>query len=334
MTVELRTGVIRTARPEDYATKCTGAEPDGDCPLWRKFLAEITNSDTDLQSYLQRMAGYCLTGLTIEHVLFFCYGTGANGKSVFINTLAGVWGDYAVTAPMETFVASHNERHPTDLASLRGARLVVAQETEQGRRWAESKIKALTGGDRISARFMRQDFFEFVPQFKLLIAGNHKPGLRGVDEAIRRRFHLIPFQVTIPEAKRDLRLFEKLKGEWGGILQWAVDGCLEWQRIGLAPPAAVRQATEAYLAAEDALANWLDECCEKSVLAQAELRDLYNSWAKWCERSGEQPSTQRSFSQALEDRGYQKRRVGEASRFGFAGLVIRQEEPAEPYWTR
>jgi putative DNA primase/helicase len=330
----LRTGAVRAPRPEDYATKCTGAEPGGDCPLWRKFLAEITNGDDELQSYLQRMAGYCLTGLTTEHVLFFCYGTGANGKSVFINTLAGVWGDYAVTAPMETFVASHNDHHPTDLAGLRGARLVLAQETEQGRRWAESKIKALTGGDPISTRFMRQDFFTYTPQFKLLIAGNHKPGLRGVDEAIRRRLHLIPFNVTIPEARRDPKLFETLKGEWGGILRWAINGCIEWQRTGLASPAAVRAATEAYLAAEDAIANWLDECCDKSSVAQTELRDLYTSWAKWCERAGEYSGSQKTFSQALQDRGYQKALIGHANRAGIRGLAIRQEEPAEPYWNR
>jgi putative DNA primase/helicase len=297
-------------------------------------LNEITNGDADLQAYLQRMAGYCMTGITSEHVLFFCYGTGANGKSVFINTLGGIWGDYAATAPMETFVASNSDRHPTDLAGLRGARLVIAQETEQGRRWAESKIKALTGGDKISARFMRQDFFEFTPEFKLLISGNHKPGLRGVDEAIRRRLHLIPFNVTIPAAKRDHKLFEKLRAEWPGILQWAVDGCLEWQRIGLAPPAAVRDATAEYLAAEDAIAQWLDECCDKSTTAQTEVRTLYASWSKWCERTGEFAGTQKSFSQALEDRGYQKRRFGHAMRAGIAGLAIRQDETDEPYWNR
>src|SRR5262249_4902153 len=150
-----------------------------------------------------RLLGYALTGLTIEHALFFLYGTGANGKSVLMSTVAGILGSYHRTAPIETFTASTSERHPTDLAGLRGARLVTAVETEEGRRWAESKIKALTGGDRIAARFMRQDFFEFTPQFKLVIAGNHKPGLRSVDEAIRRRFNLVPFTVTIPKAERD-----------------------------------------------------------------------------------------------------------------------------------
>jgi putative DNA primase/helicase len=334
MAVELRTGTVRPARQEDYCTKSTAVAPGGDCPRWREFLSKITGGDAELQLYLQRVAGYCLTGITGEHALFFCYGTGANGKGVFINTLAGIWGDYAVTAPMETFVVSHNDRHPTELAMLRGARLVVAQETEQGRGWDEAKIKALTGGDRIAARFMRQDFFEFVPQFKLLIAGNHKPGLRGVDEAIRRRLHLIPFRVTIPPEERDTHFADKLKPEWPGILQWALDGCLEWQRIGLAPPAAVRDATDAYLAAEDAVANWLLECCEKSSVAQTELRDLYASWSKWCERTGEHAGTQKSFSQALEDQGYQKRLVGHASRTGFAGIAIREEAAADPYWNR
>ena len=147
--------------------------------------------------YLRRVAGYCLTGLTTEHALFFLWGTGANGKSVFVKTLAGIMGDYAVTAPMTTFVVTRSEQHPTNLAMLRGARLVVATETEAGQRWAEARIKMMTGGDRIAARFMRGDFFEFTPQFKLVIVGNHRPSLRGVDEAIRRRLHLIPFTVTI-----------------------------------------------------------------------------------------------------------------------------------------
>ena len=175
------------------------------------------------------MCGYALTGITREHALFFLYGTGANGKSVFLNTVSGIMADYATTAPIETFIASRDERHPTDIAGLQGARLVTAFETEDGRRWAESKLKALTGGDRVAARFMRQDFFEFVPQFKLLIAGNHKPRLRAVDEAMRRRFNLVPFTVTIPEPERDKDLAEKLRDEWPGILRWMVERCLAWQ---------------------------------------------------------------------------------------------------------
>jgi putative DNA primase/helicase len=207
----------------------------------------VTGSDSELITYERRVLGYALTGIVREHALFFGYGTGANGKSVLLSTVAGILGDYHKTAPIETFTASNVDRHPTDLAMLRGARLVTATETEEGRQWAESRIKSLTGGDRVSARFMRQDFFEFMPQFKLVIAGNHKPSLRSVNEAIRRRFNLVPFTVTIPVEERDLNLRDKLKAEWPGILRWLVDGCLAWQREGLSAPAAVRNATSAYL---------------------------------------------------------------------------------------
>lgn len=153
-TIDLKTGDVRPHRGADYITKITAVAPDRDCPLWRQFLVRITDGDFELEEFLQRMAGYALTGSTQEHALFFLYGTGANGKSVFIATISGIMGDYHTTAPMEAFIASFTERHPTELAGLRGARLVTANETEEGRRWAESKIKTLTGGDKISARFM------------------------------------------------------------------------------------------------------------------------------------------------------------------------------------
>ena len=228
-----------------------------------KFLERVTDDKRELQDFLQRICGYGLTGVTCEHAMFFLYGTGANGKSVFVNTILGMMGDYAKTAPIETFIDSKNQAHPTDVASLQGARLVTAVETEDGRRWAESKLKALTGGDRIAARYMRQDFFQFTPAFKLVVAGNHKPGLRSVDEAIRRRFNLVPFTVTIPAAERDPELMERLKAEWPGILQWAIDGCIVWQCGGLNTPAVVETATKEYFTAEDALARWLEERTQK-----------------------------------------------------------------------
>jgi putative DNA primase/helicase len=215
------------------------------------FLDKITDKDTELQSYLQRVSGYCLTGSVKEHALFFLYGTGANGKSVFVNTLVGIWRDYAITVSTDMLMVSNTDRHPTEIARLRGVRLVVGNEVETGRTWAESKVKSLTGGDRLQGHYMRQDFFEFDPQFKLMIIGNNKPSLRGVDEAIRWRLHLIPFTVTIPAEERDRELPEKLKTEWPAILRWAIDGCLMWQRDGLNPPAKVVDATKNYLAAED-----------------------------------------------------------------------------------
>jgi putative DNA primase/helicase len=274
-TIDLRTGQLRPHDRQDLITKITAVGPSGTCPLWLSFLNRIFNGDQKLIAYVRRLLGYSLTGSVQEHALFFCYGTGGNGKGVMLGTWHKILGDYSVVAPMSTFTASQNERHPTELAMLRGARLVTAQETEDGQRWAESKIKALTGGDSISARFMRQDFFTFEPVFKLLIAGNHKPSLRNVDEAIRRRFNLIPFTQTIPPAERDLRLAEKLKDEWPGYLAWAIEGCLEWQRIGLAPPAAVVEATEDYLTEEDAIGRFIAERCERNSQAEVELKFLY-----------------------------------------------------------
>jgi putative DNA primase/helicase len=251
----LRTGELRDHQPSDYMTKITAVEPSGACPLWRASLNRIFAGDAELIAYVQRVAGYTLTGSTSEHAMFFGFGTGANGKSVFINTISRILGDYHRTAAIETFTASKFARHPTDLAGLRGARLVTAIETEEGRRWDEAKIKTLTGGDRISARFMRQDYFEFGPQFKLLMAGNHKPSLRSVDESMRRRMNLLPFSVTIPPGERDRDLPEKLKAEWQEILRRMIKGCLEWQSIGLDPPPAVRDATAAYLEAEDTVGS-------------------------------------------------------------------------------
>jgi len=262
-TFDLHTGVSRAPDPLDYITKktaCRCAPAGTPHPLWSEFLERVTDGSAELQEFLQRYVGYCCTGYTSEHVFVFAYGTGANGKSTFINTIAGIFGDYATVADMSTFMASNTEHHPTDLAKLRGARLVVAQETQGGRRWDEAKIKALTGGDKITARFMRQDFFDFVPTFKLFICGNHKPRLSSVDEAMRRRLLLVPFTVQIPLAERDPRLPEKLKAEWPAILRWCIDGCLEWQRVGLAPPPIVRDATEEYFAGQDMLQQWLEDC--------------------------------------------------------------------------
>jgi putative DNA primase/helicase len=307
-TINLKTGDIRPAKPEDHCTKVTAVTPAGDCPQWRKFLDRVTNKDADLQSFLQRVIGYCLTGITSEHALFFCYGTGGNGKGVFLNTLSAILSDYASVASMDTFTASQSDRHPTDLAMLRGARLVAAQETEEGRAWAESRVKAMTGGDPITARFMRQDFFTYQPQFKLIIAGNHKPSLRNVDIAIRRRFHLIPFTVTILEKERDTDLPEKLRAEWPGILQWAIDGCLAWQEIGLKAPKVVTDATEEYLSGEDNLAIWInDRCVTGSKIYECESSKLFKDYCAWMLTSGEKPASQKSFTQAMEAKGFYRK---------------------------
>jgi putative DNA primase/helicase len=309
MTINLETGEQRPPRREDMSTKSAATKARRmDTPLWNTFLDRITDHNPELTQYLQRVAGYCMTGRTTEHVLFFLYGTGANGKSVFINTISAIWGTYAAVAPMSTFMASHSDQIPNDLAMLRAVRLVVAQETEVGRHWAEARIKSITGGDPITARFMRAEWFTYTPKFKLVIVGNHKPALRNVDEAMRRRIHLVPFTVTIPPAERDKDLFDKLKPEWPGILQWAVDGCLEWQRIGLAPPPAVTGATDEYLADEDATARWIEECCRTGGQLWGVGARLWDSWKTWSERNNEWTGTRKSFTQELGDRGFPRDR--------------------------
>lgn len=320
--VDLRTGATQPNRPEHRCTKMTAVAPGKGCRRWMRFLNEITGKDRQLIAFLQRIAGYCLTGSIREHAMFFLYGTGGNGKGVFINTITRILREYAKTAPMETFTASHSDRHPTELAMLRGARMVTAQEVEEGRRWAESKIKSITGGDPIPARFMRADFFEYNPQFKLVIAGNHKPSLRTVDEAIRRRFHLVPFNQTIPKEKRDKDLEEKLCAEWPGILAWMIAGCLAWQKKGLAPPACVASATSDYFEAEDSFQAWMDECCLQHESRQAAVADLFTSWAQWADRRGEKPGTAKAFSQALQARGFERITIGHAKARGFKGLQI------------
>jgi putative DNA primase/helicase len=307
--VDLRTGQTRPNRPDDYMIKQTTVAPGGNCPLWHNFLHRIADGDGDLEAFLQRVAGYSLTGSVREHCLFFTYGTGANGKSVFLNTMAHIAATYHVAAPIEMFMASRNDRHPTELAGLQGARLVTAMETEGNRRWAESRVKALTGGDPIAARFMRGDFFTFTPVFKLLVAGNHKPTLRTVDEAIRRRLHLIPFNVTIPKAERDPDLPEKLRNEWPGILAWAIEGAGEWHANGLQPPSVVTNATLEYLAGEDLIAVWLDDRCYQERDARTLASALYKSFKEWAEGAGERPGTQRAFSMALESHGYRKEKT-------------------------
>ncbi|MFU3048431.1 phage/plasmid primase, P4 family [Pseudomonas paraeruginosa] len=328
--VDLKSGRKRANDRADRMTKITTATPGGDCPQWMAFLSDITGGDVDLQAYLQRMVGYCLTGVTSAHALFFLYGTGANGKSVFANVISTILGDYAATASMDTFVETRGDRHPTDLAGLRGARFVTAIETEQGRRLNESKVKAITGGDKISARFMRQDFFEYTPQFKPVIVGNHKPAIRNIDEAMKRRMHMIPFTVTIPPERRDGRLTEKLLAERDGILAWAVAGCLAWQRDGLKPPACVVSATEEYFEAEDALGRWLDERCVREPNAKSLTAELFTDWKQWAESAGEFIGAQRRFSDLLITRGIDKWRNGMGVR-GFQGIGLKH--PPMPAYT-
>lgn len=323
LTVDLATGKSYVPRQDDRCTRTAPITPGGDCPTWLAFLDRVTGGDRELQSYLQRLAGYCLTGRTLEHVLFFLYGPGGNGKSVFTETLTGIWGDYHATASMDLLVASKFEKHETGLAHLRGARLATATETDQHHFWAEAKVKRLTGGDTVSARFMRGDFFEFKPTFKLLIAGNHRPRLRNVDEAMRRRIHMVPFTVNIPKDEQDQRLSEKLETEWPGILQWAIDGCMAWRERGLSPPQSVLAATEDYLQSEDTMAQWIEESLTDSEHAFELSSDLYDHFKKWCVAAGENDEmTQRAFSIELGKRGPTSHREAGTGKRGFKGMRL------------
>jgi putative DNA primase/helicase len=322
-TVDLLTGIQKEHDPFDYITKIAAEapKPEVEHPLWSNFLDTVTAGDADLIEFLQRYMGYCMTGHTTEQVLVFLYGKGGNGKGVFIKTVSEIFGDYAVIAPMELLIASDNDRHPTEIAKLMGARLVVAQETQEGRRWDESKIKTLTGSDKLTGRFMRQDFFDFTPQFKLLIAGNHMPSLRNVDEAIKRRFLLVPFIVHIDKPDKDL--FEKLKSEWPAILRWMIAGCLKWRESGLMVPKIVRDASDKYFASEDILTQWIDEALDRRLDDKTtRTHDLFFSWKTWCEPRNYRPGSEKSFIMRMEDKGFRKK-LNNARQAVFEGVAFR-----------
>jgi len=323
-TVDLRSGVLREARQEEFITKATAVAPaeTADCPRWMQFLHEATNRDQGLTELLQQFAGYALTGDIKEHALLFVYGDGGNGKGVFLNTIANVMADYAVAAAMETFVSSSTDKHPTDLAMLRGARLVYASETEEGRDWAESRIKQMTGGDRIRARFMRQDFFEYLPQFKLLLIGNHQPNLRNIDDAAKRRFNIVPF--THKPATPDPDLMTKLHAEWPGILRWLIDGCLAWQRVGLVRPPVVTEATAEYFEEQDTIRHWIEERCNTGKGGLwCSSTDLFTSWSNWANAHGEKPGSVKRFVGALRKLGFKYQRTNTGR--GFFGIEAKPE---------
>lgn len=335
-TVDLRTGFARKPDPADGIMRQASVAPadTADCPLWRAFLDQTTGGDAELDRFLQQLCGYALTGSVAEHALFFVYGAGGNGKSVFLNIFAHLAGSYAATAAMDTCTASAHDRHPTDLAALRGARLVTASETEEGRAWAESRIKQMTGGDPITARFMRRDFFTYHPQFKLVIAGNHKPVLRTVDDAVRRRFHIIPF--TRRPVSPDRELESKLRAEVSGILRWAIEGCLDWQRNGLSRPDAVARETDSYFAEQDLFGLWLEDTCtvdrNNSHLWEESAR-LYESWKAYAKAAGEDPGSSKQFGERLSRAGFERdlKRVGKPVRVRL-GLMLKHPETHHDRW--
>jgi putative DNA primase/helicase len=316
-TVDLvRSGELTAHRREDLITKIAPVvlDPHAAAPTWKALLERVL-PDAEIRAFFKRLCGYALTGDTSEHVLPLLYGTGANGKSTVLNALLDTLGDYAAQAAPDLLLAKQNS-HPTELADLFGKRFVAGIEVEDGRRLAESLVKQLTGGDRVKARKMRQDFWEFSPTHKVFMAINHKPTVRGTDNAIWRRIRLIPFTETIPPKEQDKRLPEKLRKERAGILAWAVEGCLEWQREGLQAPDEVRKATREYRAEMDVIAAFIDEECVIAEHASATAKALYSAYKAWCEENGEKPESQRRFGGRLRERGYESGRVTTGARKG------------------
>lgn len=323
--VDLRTGEVKPHDREAYCTKITRASPGSRCSKWLTFLSDVTGGSNQLERFLARCIGYSLTGSTREHAFFFCFGSGANGKSVFVETIGRMLGDYATPAPVEMFTASKFTGHTTDIAGLKGARFVTASETEAGRSFAEGRIKMLTGGEVVSARKMRADNVAFRPDFKLFITGNHKPHLTTNNEAMRRRLNLIPFNFTIPSAQRDTKLPEKLEAEWPGILAWAIDGCLEWQRDGLNPPAIVREATDEYLRSEDLVQGFIDENVALDPNAQTPTGEFFHLWQRFTQERGEPAGGVKEFVKALEGKGFNRKHGRDGNRW----LGIRRIEKCE-----
>jgi len=247
--------------------------------------------------------GYSLTGDTGERALFFLHGAGANGKSTFLETIRAMAGDYGLRTPTETLMTKRSGAIPNDVARLKGARLVTAAESDEGKRLAEALIKDLTGGDTIAARFMRAEWFDFRPQCKIWLATNHKPTVRGTDKAIWDRIKLIPFGVIIPKEEQNRRLIETLKTELAGILAWAVRGCLEWNRDGLGIPDEVKTATGRYRDEMDVLGAFLNDQCEFGPTAEVTVKALYNAYKDWCETNGERASSKRALGLRLAERG-------------------------------
>lgn len=322
-TIDLRTGSLRQARREDLISRqlsCTPAGPGTSPPLWTQFLAEVFDGDKDVIAFMQRAAGYALTGSVAEHKLLFLHGTGRNGKSVFLNTLLDIWGDYGRRVAATTFLNSQTERHPTDIAGLHGARLAIASELPRGKTWDEAVIKDLTGGDRMTARFMRQDFFDFDPQMTLMIAGNTQPSFRGVDEAIRSRVVLVPFSVTIAPVKRDRSLPEKLKREAPAILRWCIDGALAWQERGLDVPSSIAAASSAYFDEEDTVGQFLQDEMRSEPHGFVASEDLIARFNLWAERQGLGAWAQRTLIKELRQRGFPDAR--NKHRRGLGGLAL------------
>ena len=311
--IDLKNGDLTESHKELLISKRTNYLPRKDlkCDKWLSFLKDITDWDKDYEQYLQKLMGYFLTGSTAEQAIFFGFGAGGNGKSIWANVIDLLLNDYCGSAPFSTFAASANDNHPTDLAGFVGKRCIIASETQENRSWNINLIKSLSGQDKISARFMRGDFFDYVPNFKLMVIGNHMPNLTSVDHSSRRRFHILPFLFD-PIKNKDRvnnKLIEELKLELPAILQWAIDGCILWQKEGLKKPQKVQDLTNSYFESEDIFFDFLKQVQEDKQLVDKKKissSGLFALYAEFLEKNGELPSTNKRMAQQLKKLGFDK----------------------------
>ncbi len=310
-TLDLRTGNLRPHHRPDLMTCAAPVKFDATatCPRWEQFLQEIMDGKQELINYLQRAVGLSLSADVSEHVLFVCFGLGDNGKSVFLNTVQAMLGNYAKKAS-RGLLTSKSDQHPTAVAGLFGKRFVTCIETDDGQQLSEALVKELTGGDPVTARLMKQDFWTFRPRHKMWLATNHKPTIRGTDRGIWRRIKLIPFSVTIPETDKDKHLPEKLAAERSGILNWALKGFRDWSKGGLGEPAEVRHAVSEYRGEEDVLGAFLGEWCIVKPAATCQASVLYRTYKMWAEQAGERTLTQTKFGLAMTERGIERIKSG------------------------
>jgi len=329
--VDLRDLSFREARPEDYITKRTGAtyDPAAECPQWLGFLSQILMGSEEAVGYIQRIAGYALSGLTTERVIFFFVGLlGGNGKSTFLEVVRHVLGDYALASDAEMLMTGRGKSGGVrnDIARLAGARLVTVSESEEGARLAEANVKSLTGGDTIAVRFLFKEFFEYQPTFKIIMATNKRPQVRGTDPATWDRLHVLPFDLSIPKEQRDKGLRDRLLSEKAGILRWALEGCAEWQRGGLRPPAGVVAATVAYREEQDLLGQWLDSACTVDF-DNAEIRVpasvAHKAFSVWLKEHGEEAVSRRAFGERMRVKGFA---VVKSSRYHYLGLRLNDDD--------
>lgn len=327
--VDLRTGDLRPGRPSDYISKhalVAPADLGTDAPNWFAFLKQATQGDAELQRFLQRWAGYCLTGEVSEEVLAFLYGPGGNGKGVYTGALSAILGDYAVPMPIEAFTAGGRQNQEYYNARMAGARLVTASETESGRQWAEAQIKELTGNETpLSARQPHGRVYSYRPLFKLLFMGNHAPSLKGRSPAMERRLRIVPFEHIPSDPDPDLKA--KLIPEYPAIFRWAIEGCLDWQENRLGTASAIQKAGAEYFEAQDQYGRWMDERCIREGTLQTAPAKLFADYRAWCQTSGETPLTSPEFKEKV-DRTNGLRRVKVDGYRWITGIGLRvQEDP-------